>query len=198
MSETEIPFTEDDRLTPPEVLKNLGRFTLDPCVPMRLPWPTADRHYNILDNGLSPPWSGRVWLNPPYSDIEPWIAKLLRHLEQGGTGMGLYNARTETEWFFNGVWRIAEAVFFPKARYKFYRPDGTRQGNGKMGSVIAAYSEQDAQILCAAQFDGKFIALKWRVPVNIRTTWRNLVRSVMSQAGGVIALEGLYKLVSGH
>ena len=31
--------------------------------------------FGTEQNGLARPWSGRVWCNPPYSDIEPWLRK---------------------------------------------------------------------------------------------------------------------------
>lgn len=57
---------KDEWLTPPEIIKALGQFDLDPCAPVVRPWDTAERHYSIKDNGLMLPWSGRVWCNPPY------------------------------------------------------------------------------------------------------------------------------------
>ena len=67
---------KDEWLTPPEIIKALGSFDLDPCAPVIRPWPTAQEHYTILDNGLIKPWRGRVWLNPPYGEIGPWARKL--------------------------------------------------------------------------------------------------------------------------
>src|SRR5690606_9975155 len=46
---------KDEWLTPPEVLRALGRFDLDPCAPINRPWDMARRHYTILDNGLTKP-----------------------------------------------------------------------------------------------------------------------------------------------
>jgi hypothetical protein len=42
------------------------------------PWDTADTHYTApLDNGLSLPWFGRIWLNPPYGDeAGAWLQPL--------------------------------------------------------------------------------------------------------------------------
>jgi len=39
-------------LSPPEIVKVLGPFDLDPCSPVYRPWPTAREHYTIIDNGL--------------------------------------------------------------------------------------------------------------------------------------------------
>ena len=56
----------DEWLTPPEILRALGPFDLDPCAPIARPWETAATHYTAEDDGLSKPWAGRVWCNPPF------------------------------------------------------------------------------------------------------------------------------------
>src|SRR5262245_11281011 len=67
-------------LTPPYVLQPRGKFDLDPCAPIARPWPTAERHYTILDNGLALPWEGRVWCNPPYgAEAGDWLARCADH-----------------------------------------------------------------------------------------------------------------------
>lgn len=35
----------------------------------------ADRYFTKADDGLTKRWEGRVWCNPPFSDIEPWVMK---------------------------------------------------------------------------------------------------------------------------
>ena len=57
---------KDEWLTPPEIVKSLGEFDLDPCSPIERPWDTAKNHFTINDNGLIQNWFGRVWCNPPY------------------------------------------------------------------------------------------------------------------------------------
>ncbi len=54
---------KDEWLTPPELLRALGDFDLDPCSPVNRPWPTAARHLTWQDNGLLAEWKGRVWCN---------------------------------------------------------------------------------------------------------------------------------------
>jgi phage N-6-adenine-methyltransferase len=67
----------DDRATSPEVfdpLNELFGFTLDVAAAAHNT--KCERFYSIEDNGLEQPWAGeRVWCNPPYSSIEPWLEK---------------------------------------------------------------------------------------------------------------------------
>ena len=74
---------KDEWLTPPAIIEALGPFDVDPCSPIKRPWPTAKRHYTIEDNGLEQEWEGRVWLNPPYGrQVEAWLRKLAADLGQ--------------------------------------------------------------------------------------------------------------------
>ena len=52
----------DEWLTPPYIIKELGEFDLDPCSPHpdKRPWDTAKNHYHKWMDGLSRDWQGRV------------------------------------------------------------------------------------------------------------------------------------------
>ncbi len=65
-------------LTPPHVIAALGPFDLDPCA--HVGWPTAKAGIYLPRDGLTTPWSGRVWLNPPYgAEVWRWLARLAEH-----------------------------------------------------------------------------------------------------------------------
>lgn len=53
------------------------------------------------EGGLSYVWSGRVWLNPPYSNPDPFIRRLLAYYQGGSVTQAvvLVNNATETQWF---------------------------------------------------------------------------------------------------
>lgn len=147
-------------LTPPFILDALGPFDLDPCAaPQPRPWPTATTMWGRGDNALNRPWTGRVWLNPPYGPpnvLGPWLRRLAHHAH----GTALIFARTETELFFETVWNSARAVLFIEGRLFFHHADG-RQATGNAGapSVLVAYGDDDAEKLEASRLPGKFIRL---------------------------------------
>jgi hypothetical protein len=146
---------KDEWLTPPEIIKALGPFDLDPCAPVKRPWDMAEKHYTIEDNGLSKPWFGRVWLNPPYGlQAEVWLKRLAEHKD----GIALIFARTETEMFFSEVWAKATALLFLQGRLYFHRVDGTRAtGNSGAPSVLIAYGQENARILRESKLKGVFV-----------------------------------------
>ena len=148
---------KDEWLTPPHVIQALGFFDLDPCSPIERPWPTAEKHYTILDNGLIQPWNGRVWCNPPYGlEAAKWLERCAQH----GNAIALVFARTETRMFFDHIWPKADGMLFLEGRLYFHHVCGTRAAaNSGAPSVLVAYGEQNADILRSCKLPGKFVAL---------------------------------------
>lgn len=113
----------DTWLTPPEWIKALGPFDVDPCCPPAMPWPTARTMYHAAQDGLKQVWKGRVWLNPPFGkQWHQWVERLAQH----GNGIALLPARTETEAFYRLVWDLADAICFVRGRPHFHKADGKR------------------------------------------------------------------------
>lgn len=148
---------KDEWLTPPHVIEALGAFDIDPCSPIDRPWPTAGKHYTIMDNGLAQPWHGRVWCNPPYGlEAAKWLARCADH----GNAIALIFARTETRMFFDHVWPKAQGMLFLKGRLYFHHVCGTRAAaNSGAPSVLVAYGEQNAEILKTCKLPGRYVAL---------------------------------------
>lgn len=144
-------------LPPPELLKSLGSFDLDPCSPINRPWDTARKHFSKLDDGLAQKWEGRVWLNPPYGlEAAKWLERLVAH----GNGIALIFARTETDMFFRYVWEKASAILFLKGRLYFHYVDGTRaSANSGAPSCLIAYGEENIETLVNSGVSGKLIIL---------------------------------------
>lgn len=152
------PTGKEEWLTPPELIRSLGQFDLDPASPIHRPWPTARHHFTVLDDGLRQEWFGRVWLNPPYgSKTGAWMKRLADH----GNGIALTFARTETRWFHSEVWRRADAVFFFRGRLQFHGVDG-RPGPSSAGapSCLVAYGIDNAGAIQRAGLDGWAVVLR--------------------------------------
>ena len=148
----------DEWLTPKWITDTLGPFDLDPCSPgSRRPWDTATHHLSVEDDGLSAPWFGNVWCNPPYGrETFKWMSKLATH----GSGIALIFARTETQGFHDQIWEKADAVFFFKGRLKFHYVDGSSNQAANAPSCLVAYGGDAVSRLRNSGFNGKLVELK--------------------------------------
>jgi hypothetical protein len=102
------------------VIRVLGAIDLDPCSnppPYNVP---AAKHYTRDEGGLTPPWAGRVWMNPPYGrDLPRWMFKLADEIRRGrvSEAITLTPARPDTQWF-QVLWN-ADALCFWRGRLRF-------------------------------------------------------------------------------
>lgn len=194
-------------LTPPALLDALGgadSFDLDPCSLEARPWPTARAHYTPADNGLTKPWFGRVWLNPPYST--ELVTRFLGRMAEHGEGVALIFARTETDSFHRFVWGAATGLLFLRGRLNFHYPDGRRaSANGGAPSVLIAYGTDDRDILAVAPIDGAFLALRLERSIlmpaldhPLAETWREALQDWFDGRDGPVALGDLYRAFAGH
>ena len=146
----------EEWLTPPAIVEALGPFDLDPCASLNRPWDTAVKHYTVEDDGLSQPWKGRVWMNPPYGrETSKWLKKLAEY----GNGIALIFARTDTRMFHDYIWGAADAIFFFKGRLKFYTVEGKESGTAGAASCLVAYGEANVQRLFDVGLKGQCIGL---------------------------------------
>lgn len=62
----------------------------------------APRWFGVEQDGLAQHWHGRVWCNPPYSDIKPWVEKAWDEMLLGRcpvVAMLVPATRTEQPWW---------------------------------------------------------------------------------------------------
>lgn len=75
----------DDRRTPLNVwnpLNDTHRFTVDVAASEKNT--LCEKFYTRHTDGLLHSWSGeRVWCNPPFSRLEPWVAKAWHEMRNG-------------------------------------------------------------------------------------------------------------------
>jgi len=124
--------TSENWETPKALLESLysvfGAFDLDPCSPTSNKHTApvkAKVHFTQDDDGLSLPWFGHVFCNPPYGKaLGHWVAKAYEESRCGNTQtiVMLIPARTDTKFWHQCI--VGKAtIFFLKGRLKFGNVD---------------------------------------------------------------------------
>jgi phage N-6-adenine-methyltransferase len=125
----------DDRRTPDALwlpLDNEFGFTLDAAA-------TADNTKcpKWCEDGLTEAWRGRVWCNPPYSNLGAWVRKAWKEAAYCEVIVMLLPAnRTEQAWWQDEVEPVRDQeggdlrVRFLRGRQRFDRPGWTKPAKG--------------------------------------------------------------------
>jgi hypothetical protein len=136
----------------------MGSIDLDPAsCAMANQVVKAKRYYTIEDNGLSKPWHGNIWLNPPYGKVNPipgstrsyqklFVEKLLSevasgHIEQ--VTMLLLGNCCFTHYFYP-LWQYP--LCFHDGFISFYKPDGTTDDFG-FGTIFVYMGKNEQKFV---------------------------------------------------
>lgn len=144
----------DDRRTPRAFFDRLNRargFTIDAAAnPENALLPV---YWTIADDGLWQSWRHhRIWCNPPYANIQPWVVKAWDEMLYGGcdsVDMLVPADRTEQSWWQTYVepWRdsaprrcVSLGTKFLPGRMQFSNADGLINGHTPFGSALLQWS----------------------------------------------------------
>ncbi len=105
------PFDLDAACTPEQltamtILTRGGRILIDPTPdsppygPPVSNWP-SDVLERISEDGIASPWSGTVWLNPPFNALGMWLDKATKQVQDGNADVVciLIPSRTDTAYW---------------------------------------------------------------------------------------------------
>jgi phage N-6-adenine-methyltransferase len=149
--------------TPPEYVKLarliLGDIDLDPaseeCFQLNI---KANKFYTAEDDGLTKPWKGRVWCNPPYSAvlIKKFTNKFVEEYLKGNMieGLILTNSGTDTQWNLPLGRECIQA--YTIGRISFIQPDGTYKATGSRGQCLSYVGKHPDKFINIVIESGKF------------------------------------------
>lgn len=138
--------------TPPkfvELVKRVfgGEIDLDPasCDEANSKWVKARTYYTKPKNGLTQPWRGKVYLNPPFQAVYmgPFVDKLVSERRNGNCteAVMLCSLWPEKKWF----WPILDnaALLCLPREYVSYIPKGKHSptGHPKLASVFSYWGD---------------------------------------------------------
>ena len=135
------------------IAERYGPFDLDVCA---LPENAkAEAYFTPEQNGLLPPWRGRVWMNPPYGrGIGAWVSKARQEAARGAHVVCLLPVRTSAKW-----WRLnvpaATVVEFLPFRVPF---DGSETGAPFDSAIVVffpAISKPSARTAAPQRAEGE-------------------------------------------
>ena len=168
-STTMAPGKSVEWYTPAWIFERLGlEFDLDPAHPaLETTYVPTARYFTRFEDGLKRPWTGRVWLNPPFGpDTGFWMRRLIDH----GHGIALVFSRTDTTWCQEALHR-AHAVLFMAGRIEFVpgRENAHKKSRAGAGTVMFAFGIECADALSNLSDQGVFL----RLPQETQTEGRS-------------------------
>lgn len=125
---------ENEWYTPPRYIELardvMGGIDLDPASSdMAQQSVGALAYFTVADDGLAKEWSGRVWMNPPYSQpaILHFIEKLVGEVTAGRVtqAIALTHNYTDTAWFHLAA-NACTAICLTRGRIGFVSPTGEK------------------------------------------------------------------------
>src|SRR5690554_6323664 len=129
MNPTLLSSVDMDWETPPGLIADLerefGPFDLDVAAAPHNA--KAPKYFTEEDDGLTQDWYGLCFMNPPYGrEIGKWVAKARAEAEAGrATVVALIPARTDTSYWHEHIFDVADLVMFLKGRVRFTRDGQT-------------------------------------------------------------------------
>lgn len=110
-------------------------FTVDVCATPENA--KCSKYYTKKQDGLSQPWNGVVWCNPPYGrQIGAWVRRAHLASACGATVVMLIPARTDTRWFHEYIYKNKRVeIRFIKGRLKF----GNAKNSAPFPSMICVF-----------------------------------------------------------
>lgn len=144
-SDTRKPET-DEWATPESLIRPLsdavGGFDLDPCSGAEAT-PHAEETYDAGDDGLSQPWHGTVFCNPPFSAKEEWLRKAVDETENGDAELVVMvlPVDTSTGWFHDLVTQSVAVCFMGPGRVDFDRRDKAGGKRPNFATMLVVFGD---------------------------------------------------------
>lgn len=107
-----------------ESFLGMGMFDLDPCAGPETSKAPNNYCFNNGEDGLKSPWSLLNYVNPPFSDILPWLNKAEVEADRGCFSAVLMPDNPETK-YVRRASLMADTIIRMPFRLSFLKPDGT-------------------------------------------------------------------------
>ena len=102
----------------------------------------ATKYYTKEDDGLSKEWSGRVFLNPPFSMLKAFSDKLINSLDSIDEAIFVCRMDLSNAWG-RAVVRHCSMFCIPDKRIQFYGPDEKTVKSNNMANLILGFKTKE-------------------------------------------------------
>ena len=100
------------------------------------------KYFTKSKGALTRRWYGRVWCNPPYSNIAPFVVKAYEESLRGAVVVMLLPAWVDYRWYTTHCLRFADIEFL-SGRVKFETADG-KSFSSYFASMICVFPKSKA------------------------------------------------------
>lgn len=145
----------DNLRTPQYIINALGAFNLDPCAGEFTQIADTNWWDGRGENGLDRDWYGMVYCNPPFSQKDIWIKKMIDH----NNGILVLPERGSAPWF--GPLAQSCKMYFVMGRKINF--DGGSSSNN-VGSVLFPFGKTAILRIEESGLPGHFNQVKWFKP----------------------------------
>lgn len=148
--------TNNDSLqTPTWIYKAFGLIDLDPCAGIDTCIGEENYPIDLGLDGLSLPWRGFVFCNPPFSQKEKWIQRMIKHRN----GILLLPERGSAPWF--GPLAAAAGCYFVMGK-KINFIGGSSSNN--VGSCLFPFGSKARTRVLNSELPGHYVQVKRFTP----------------------------------
>lgn len=145
----------DTLQTPDYLIKALGPFDLDPCAGESTKIAYDNWWIGRGEDGLKMNWNGFVWCNPPFSQKEAWIQKMMSH----NHGIMILPERGSAPWF-GPLAEFTGEYFVMGKKVNFI--GGPSSNN--LGSVLFPFGKEAVKRIINSGLPGHSIEVKYFRP----------------------------------
>lgn len=142
--------TSDDYNTPPWLTEIIGPVDLDPCS-NEYSTVRATSKVQLPYNGLADKYwrttpGQRIFINPPYSDVGPWVARAAEAVRAGASVWLLLKLEPTTKWAaaLDAIGTFGPSYYVFNKRLSFY-VDGKEQRGNNFGSMLCHVGSVQAE-----------------------------------------------------
>ena len=142
----------DKRQTPKEVIARIQTLINMPLVHDVAAEPHTAKcasYWTIDDDALSKSWvepmlnvaslTKALWMNPPYSNITPWVQKAVDAARNGVIVVGCLPDDRSVSWYQQYVEDKAQIIYVPDRRISFEDGEGVPQRGNPKGTVFPVW-----------------------------------------------------------